>query len=204
MAVRRQNTRERAPRKTRVAARSSTAVGQPLTPRAESRVAKQYHGAPRGKLSSLLGIDLQHFIPWLATSLTRYLHGVMTEALAPHGLSIAEWRVILGILDGRSYSLTEVTEFTGLNQSSLSRAIVRIEKKGLVTRSRRSNDARLMNIEITPAGRVLCERASSAVRTACDEELRVLTRSERETFVRIARKLLAGLPPPKRAAGLSY
>ena len=75
-----------------------------------------------------LGIELDRFIPWLATSMTRYLHGVMTEALAPLRISIAEWRVILCVVDGRSYTLTEVTDFTGLNQSSLSRAIVRIEK----------------------------------------------------------------------------
>jgi hypothetical protein len=42
------------------------------------------------------------------------------------------------------------------------------------------------------------------VREACDEELAVLTKGERDTFVRIAQKLLAELPPPKRAAGLSY
>jgi DNA-binding MarR family transcriptional regulator len=79
-----------------------------------------------------------------------------------------------------------------------------MEKKGLVTRSRRSHDARLMSIEVTPAGRSLCERASTMVREACDRELSVLTQTERDTFVRIARKLLAELPPPKRAAGLSY
>lgn len=151
-----------------------------------------------------LGIELDRFIPWLATSMTRYLHGVMTEALAPLKISIAEWRVILCVVDGRSYTLTEVTDFTGLNQSSLSRAIVRIEKKGLVNRSRRTHDARLMSIEITPAGRTLCERASRAVREACDRELGVLTQPERDSFVRIARKLLAGLPPPKREAGLAY
>lgn len=152
----------------------------------------------------LHGIDLEHFIPWLATSMTRYLHGVMTEALAPLGMSIAEWRVMLCVFDGRSYTLTEVVEFTSLNQSSLSRAIVRMEKKGLVTRARRTHDARLMSIEITPAGRVLCERASLAVREACDRELGVLTEVERDSFVRIARKLLAELPPPKREAGLAY
>lgn len=151
-----------------------------------------------------LGIELDRFIPWLATSMTRYLHGVMTEALAPLKISIAEWRVILCVVDGRSYTLTEVTDFTGLNQSSLSRAIVRIEKKGLVNRSRRTHDARLMSIEITPAGRALCERASRAVREACDRELGVLTQPERDSFVRIARKLLARLPPPKREAGLAY
>ena len=151
-----------------------------------------------------LGIELDRFIPWLATSMTRYLHGVMTEALTPLKISIAEWRVILCVVDGRSYTLTEVTEFTSLNQSSLSRAIVRIEKKGLVTRSRRTHDARLMSIEITPAGRALCERASRVVREACDRELGVLTQAERDSFVRIARKLLAGLPPPKREAGLAY
>lgn len=204
MAVRRQTTRRGTPRRTRVAARLPSASRPSSMPRVESSAVKRAQRALRRETPSLLGIDLQHFIPWLATSLTRYLHGVMTEALALHKISIAEWRVILGVIDGQSYSLTEVTEFTGLNQSSLSRAIVRIEKKGLVTRSRRSNDARLMSIEITPAGRALCERASSAVRTACDEELAVLTRNERETFVRIARKLLAGLPPPKREAGLSY
>jgi DNA-binding MarR family transcriptional regulator len=151
-----------------------------------------------------LGIDLEHFIPWLATSLTRYLHGVMTEAMAPLGVSIPEWRVILCLFDGRSYTLTEVVEFTSLNQSSLSRAIVRMEKKGIVTRARRTHDARLMSIGITPAGRALCERASLAVREACDRELGVLSQLERDSFVRITRKLLAELPPPKRAAGLSY
>jgi DNA-binding MarR family transcriptional regulator len=150
------------------------------------------------------GLDLGRFIPWLATSMTRYLHGVMTEALAPLRISIAEWRVMLCVFDGASYTLTDVVGFTNLNQSSLSRAIVRMEKKGLVTRSRRSHDARLMSIEVTPAGRSLCQRASTMVREACDRELSVLTQTERDTFVRIARKLLAELPPPKRAAGLSY
>jgi len=164
----------------------------------------QQHQPPGGAILSLLGNDLQNFIPWLTSSLTRHLHGVMTEALAPHGISIAEWRVILGVIDGRSYSLTDVTEFTGLNQSSLSRAIVRIENKGLVTRSRRRNDARLMNIEITTAGRLLGERTSAAIRTACDRELGALTRNERDTFVHISRKLLAKLPPPKREAGIAY
>jgi DNA-binding MarR family transcriptional regulator len=61
-----------------------------------------------------------------------------------------------------------------------------------------------MSIEITQAGRTLCERASLMVREACDEELAVLTKAERDIFVRIAQKLLAELPPPKRPAGLSY
>lgn len=150
------------------------------------------------------GLDLGRFIPWLATSMTRYLHGVMTEALAPLRISIAEWRVMLCVFDGGSYTLNDVVGFTNLNQSSLSRAIVRMEKKGLVTRSRRSHDARLMSIEITPTGRDLCERASLMVREACDQELAVLTKPERDSFVRIAQKLLAELPPPKRPAGLSY
>jgi DNA-binding MarR family transcriptional regulator len=111
---------------------------------------------------------------------------------------------MLCVFDGGSYTLTDVVGFTNLNQSSLSRAIVRMEKKGLVTRSRRSHDARLMSIEITQAGRTLCERASQMVREACDEELAVLTKAERDIFVRIAQKLLAELPPPKRPAGLSY
>jgi len=195
-----------------MAARRRTAVKKKvgsrprLVKRTEPVVTANRQQSPGSEIPSLLGHehDLQNFIPWLASSLTRYLHGVMTEALAPHGISIAEWRIILGVIDGRSYSLTDVTEFTGLNQSSLSRAIVRIENKGLVTRSRRSHDARLMNIEITPAGRLLCERASTAVRAACDRELGVLTSTERETFVRISRKLLAGLPPPKREVGLDY
>lgn len=185
---RRQRARSGSPGK-----RSGTAAAAPPTPLAAPDAGK-----------ATLGIELDRFIPWLATSMTRYLHGVMTEALTPLKISIAEWRVILCVVDGRSYTLTEVTEFTSLNQSSLSRAIVRIEKKGLVTRSRRTHDARLMSIEITPAGRALCERASRVVREACDRELGVLTQAERDSFVRIARKLLAGLPPPKREAGLAY
>ena len=179
-------------------ARTRSAVTAPRSGSARTSPSAAHAGSP------VPGLDLGRFIPWLATSMTRYLHGVMTEALAPLGISIAEWRVVLCVFDGRSYTLTEVVEFTSLNQSSLSRAIVRMQKKGLVSRSRRTHDARLMNIEITPAGRALCERASLAVREACDRELSVLTRVERDSFVRIARKLLAELPPPKRAAGLSY
>lgn len=148
--------------------------------------------------------DVKDFIPRLTSSLTVHLHGVMTEALLPYTINIAEWRVILCLHDGRTCTLNELVDMTGLNQSSLSRVAVRVEKKGLVTRARRASDARLMNIRITARGEKLYHAATAAVQVACDRELAILTRQEREIFVRSAKKLLASLPPPVRPSGFQY
>jgi len=149
-------------------------------------------------------IDLTTFVPWLTSSLTRHLHGIMTEALTQLDVSIADWRVMLCLSKADACTLTEVVEFTGLIQSSLSRALVRLENIGLITRSRRRADARLMSIRLTPVGHTVCSQATHVVRQACDAELEVLTRAERETFVRIAHKLLAEIPAPRRSTGILY
>ncbi|MCC7414450.1 MAG: MarR family transcriptional regulator [Gammaproteobacteria bacterium] len=128
----------------------------------------------------------------------------MTEALLPYAINIAEWRVIFCLHDGRTCTLNELVNMTGLKQSSLSRLAVRAEKKGLVTRARRPSDARLVDIRITARGRRLYYATTAAVQAACEKALAILTKQERKNFVSSAQKLLASLPPPIHPSGFQY
>ena len=149
-------------------------------------------------LPDVVDIDLVNFVPYVVSQLTRYLHAEMGRALAPLDMNLAEWRVSVCLSRHEQRSLNEIVEFTGHNQSSLSRTIVRMENKNLVRRSRHAGDRRFMDIRITAKGRRMCNKATMAVQDACDEVLSVLNENDRLNFLTTMEKLLVNAPPLAR------
>jgi len=75
-----------------------------------------------------------------------------------HGLSVAEWRVMLTL--GRYPGLTaaEITTRWAMDKMAISRAIQRLEKAGHIRRERNPADRRSYRLALTDTGRALHDR----------------------------------------------
>lgn len=92
-----------------------------------------------------------------------------------HGLSFAELRLLRVLAAAPSGGLrpTELATALEISPSGATRAVLPLEKRGIVSRSPDPADARASRITLTPAGRTL---ATQATVTAAEGATRLLRR----------------------------
>jgi MarR family transcriptional regulator for hemolysin len=87
---------------------------------------------------------------------------------------------ILSVLEDRSYSLSDIADFVGVDITSMSRMIKTLERRGLVSRRTATEDRRRVDFELTGKGRRAHQLASGRVRDELRHQLRGLSSSEAE------------------------
>jgi DNA-binding MarR family transcriptional regulator len=111
-----------------------------------------------------LGFDLMTFLPHRLAILSRLSQVLLGSALEASGLTIAQWRVYLSLIQNGPSTLNAIAEFTQLPQSSLSRSVARMAERNLVRNARNEADRRLSHIEITDEGREKLANAIHSIR----------------------------------------
>lgn len=97
---------------------------------------------------------LSDFLPYrLAVISERISNRLAVDYAASHNLSVAEWRVLVHLQHCGIVSVRDVQGFTNLVKSRVSRAVGRLEKAGLVEKHSSTDDARLVEIALTQAGK---------------------------------------------------
>ena len=112
------------------------------------------------------------------------------EVLAPLGLTSRQGMVLLNCARGEANTPVELAFFNGLDVSSMSRMLDRLEKKGLVTRSRSGTDRRKVMVELTPKGVVLLKKAIPLSTEVAKNAWRNVTKQEKKVLRNIVYKIL--------------
>jgi DNA-binding MarR family transcriptional regulator len=89
----------------------------------------------------------------------------------------------------------------GLDKSTVSPSIDRLEKRGLVERTRTPNDRRFYALHLTPAGGDLLMRATERVERQESTMARALTPDERRAMIDMLQRVEAALSAAEGAAG---
>jgi len=120
------------------------------------------------------------------------------QALLPHAAQSIE-QTELG--DSDFFRVLEVLLYKGplpvntigpkvwLTPGSISVAVDRLVKKGLVSRKDHPNDRRVRRVELTPKGRALITRGFGEHAAAMEDVAGVLSKNERLTLLRLLKKL---------------
>lgn len=85
--------------------------------------------------------------------------GEMSAALAPHGVTQAQYNV-LRILRGRHperYTCSDIAVRLLDRTPDVTRLLIRLEKRGLITREKADYDRRVVEVAITPSGLALLD-----------------------------------------------
>jgi DNA-binding MarR family transcriptional regulator len=122
--------------------------------------------------------------------LTFVVYGVLARIAAANDLSIIQIR-LLGLLRDRRPTITELAVLLQLDKSSVTGLVDRAEERGLVQRVASTVDGRSVHVSITPFGRELIDRGSSAFEGEIVELVGGLTTAERARLAVLATRIVA-------------
>lgn len=101
--------------------------------------------------------DLHGFLPYQLKVLADHTSRAFAERYQDRfGISVAEWRVVahLSQTDG-PVSVREIHARVDMDKSKVSRAAVRLEAAGYITKSPSQSDGRLVELALTEAGHAM-------------------------------------------------
>jgi MarR family 2-MHQ and catechol resistance regulon transcriptional repressor len=119
------------------------------------------------------------------------------QALIPHAASSikrtelgdSDFRVLEVLLHKGPLPVNTIGPKVWLTPGSISVAVDRLVKKGLVSRNDHAGDRRVRRVELTPKGRALITRGFGEHAAAMDSIASVLSENERLTLLRLLKKL---------------
>jgi MarR family transcriptional regulator, organic hydroperoxide resistance regulator len=106
-----------------------------------------------------LALDRQVCFALAAAS--RTVIGLYRPVLEPLGLTHPQYLVMLALWERSPRTVRDIGEALALEPATLSPLLKRIEAAGLVTRTRKVDDERSLDVELTPAGRALRAKAEA-------------------------------------------
>jgi MarR family 2-MHQ and catechol resistance regulon transcriptional repressor len=119
------------------------------------------------------------------------------QALLPHasgsirgtGLGDSDFRVLEVLLHKGPLPVNTIGPKVWLTPGSISVAVDRLVKKGLVSRKDHPGDRRVRRVELTPKGRTLITRGFGEHAAAMEDVAGVLSKNERLTLLRLLKQL---------------
>ena len=112
----------------------------------------------------------------------------LKKALEPFDLTPVQYGVLACLWQKNMHNPKEIAEFIGVENSTISGILERMEKKNLLQRSIDLNDRRYIRIDLTPESKKLEKQVLSAVEDVNKEVLKALSSSEQKqlkTFLRV-------------------
>jgi len=114
---------------------------------------------------------------------------VLTRIAAEHDLSLTQLRV-LAILRDRRVTMSELTNFLGLDKSTVSGLVDRAEKRGLLQRAPNPHDGRGVDVFLAPSGMRLAERGVAEVARSLSPMTSTLTPAEGRRLAALLERML--------------
>jgi len=119
------------------------------------------------------------------------------QALLPHAaqsieqteLGDSDFRVLEVLLHKGPLPVNTIGPKVWLTPGSISVAVDRLVKKGLVSRKDHPDDRRVRRVELTPKGRALITQGFGEHAAAMEDVADVLSKNERLTLLRLLKKL---------------
>jgi MarR family transcriptional regulator, organic hydroperoxide resistance regulator len=161
-------------------------------------------------VTNALKLDLGDYLPYLVNRVGTIIADQFGgEALAPHRLSIAMWRVMAVLAANGSQRQIDLADLTSIEASTLSRIVTRLMRMGVVTRTRSTNSNREVAVSLSAKGKVLVAHLiplarafeADAITGLSAEELAVVKRCLRRMYQNMkSRPAWADKPRSTRAA----
>lgn len=134
-------------------------------------------------------------VSWAVMTLAHTQRGLAAARLAPLGLFPGQELMLLQLWDRDGRSQKELGDLLKLDHSTVAKSVQRLERAGLVRRSRSAADGRVTLVHVTDAARAL-EAPVRAVWAELETRLASrLTADQLEQFAVITARLLAADVP---------
>ena len=137
----------------------------------------------------------EHSIAFLTREITRNYSRNLQNAIAPYGILIGQYHFLRVLWEKDEITQRELAATVGMKESTTFTALAGMEKQGLLTRKRDSDDRRKMTVKLTDKGRGLKPKLIPIAKAVNDRPLTGLTPeqvSDLKAMLEILRNNLAG------------
>jgi DNA-binding MarR family transcriptional regulator len=130
-------------------------------------------------------------VGWLMRQIMSSILLQADRRLAEHDLTHAQWVPLYKLAVGECTTMAELARALQLDPAAMTRALDRLEAKGLVQRVRSSSDRRVQNLELTDTGRQLAELVPAVLSDILNLHLAGFSHQEWRTLVDLLRRMRA-------------
>ena len=141
---------------------------------------------------------LDSFLPYLLNRAGARIAASFSEEVRSLGATLQMWRVLAALRDRDGRRMGDLSETTSIEVSTLTRLVDTMEKKGLVARRRDADDARVVALHVTPAGRRLTQRITPIAERYERVALAGFTAVETDTLKATLRRLYINMEALER------
>ena len=154
----------------------------------EQRVAEK-----RERISTLGQIGLQQFAPYLMNRIMGRYNATLREAFSREGRTVPQVRTlaVLSVSDG--ITVGDLSVYTVIEQSTLSRTLDTLEAQGLVRRETGDTDTRVRKVFLTDEGRAEFNRAWPAMHDAFEAMFDGIDDTEYAALIGTLQRMLANI-----------
>jgi DNA-binding MarR family transcriptional regulator len=144
----------------------------------------------RPRVSTLGQIGLQQFAPYLMNRIMGRYNATLRDDFRRQGLTIPQVRTlaVLSVADG--VTVNDLSVFTVIEQSTLSRTLDTLEGPGFVRREQGVTDSRIRHVFLTDDGRAEFTRAWPAMHDAFEAMFDGIDDVEYSAFIATLAKML--------------
>lgn len=147
--------------------------------------------------------DLQRYLPYLLNRAAIRITEAFQRELRKDDLSVVMWRVLAVLWHDGAMRLGALAEATSIEVSTLSRLITTMQARMLVSRTRCTDDARAVEVDLTAEGRAIAERIVPLALHYESMALADMSAADGDALRRLLTRLygnLSDLPPPDASA----
>jgi DNA-binding MarR family transcriptional regulator len=138
-----------------------------------------------------LGYDPQQSVGYMMRRILSTVALEVERELEASDLTNAQWMPLLKLYMGTSTTVADLARECELDAGAMTRLLDRIEAKGLCKRVRSSQDRRVVNLELTPAGLDAAKKIPSVLCRVQNAHLAGFTETEWETLKGLLTRILS-------------
>lgn len=130
-------------------------------------------------------------VGFLISQVRARLIAAIDAEMADLDITWAQWSTLMRVATGQASTAADLCRGMGCDTGSMTRMLDRLEEKGLIRRVRSSEDRRMVQIELTDAGRELYPRLPPLTVRVMNRHLKGFSREELDALKGYLRRMLA-------------
>jgi len=149
-------------------------------------------GAPKPSVGEVDSV-FDNFLPYIFYRISNRFNLDLLEDLRPLKINVARWRVLAILAEKGGCNIGELSIYTMMEQSAVSRVVDSMEKEGLARRQPDKEDNRIVQVFLTPAGREAYLRIFPKAVSRQTKMLRGISDRERAALIRLMKKIWSNI-----------
>jgi len=129
----------------------------------------------------------------------KVLSSILSQAdtqLAAYDLTYVQWLPLYKLVMDEASTVASLSRELGIDPGSMTRALDRLEAKGLLQRERSTEDRRVVNLVLTPDGRAVAQKVPGVLAEVLNRHLQGFSHDEWQLMLQFLRRMQANGEAP--------